>query len=680
MIMEDVGETACRIMVSQPRRIAAHSLFKRLSATVGREQIALRMGYGTREGAEDACITFATSGYLSLIAAHKPHILGKCSHIIIDEIHERSLDADMLVYYMKTIVQRYPKLKLILMSATLCEGTYSKYFSVANPALFVGVKRFPLKEVFLDDIANRSSVVRAIPKPIARSAEALAKMTESINCDPSERCCQAQIKLLHSLVQLIAVPQKSILVFVPGLKTIENICELFDPSDGATSKKSPFSIVVIHSDVPFEEQLAAFDDNVHEGKCRLILATNAAESSITLPNVDDVICLGLAKRLEYSQRKKSSVLVKSWISKASAAQRAGRTARVRPGSVWRLYTRKLFEGMEPYEAPEMKKVPLDNLLLRLKSSLGSNSVVEVLEKSLDPPDLSRTQDAFDSLHSKGFLDQSCDAGSELTTCGSIAASLGIDLDIAYFVCIGIRTGCGIEALAIAAVISEAKLPFRVASHFVHNENELADIVRSVISAQHRFDDGLASQPLMLLRLVISWRKAKRAGLSAAQSFLYRNALVKRRMCQIDSRIKFLCGRLDDACRRADVNGNFLGQSIRDPSKDPKLANRLRLCLFWSFSDSLTCAEASHLDKSDTLAMPLKVESDHSVVPAECVEKLLQEASTDWTCVRGRYIVSALRCLTIMILKTLILKNGIDGIMVRWQAYASIFFCRGTTLR
>ncbi len=621
MIMEDIGEYACKIMVSQPRRIAAHSLYKRLCSTVGKDRIALRMGHGTREGAHDsdACITFATSGYMSLLAAHKPHVLGKCSHIIIDEIHERSIDADMLVYYMRTIIQRYPNLKLVLMSATLCEDTYAKYYGATNPSLFVGVKRFPLTEVFLDDIATRKAGMRSIPKEIARHAASLAKMTSSICCKLDHRMCDQQIQMAHELVRVIGVPGKAILIFVPGLATIEKMCEVLEEGKGA----GRFAIVVIHSDVPFEEQLAAFDETAKKEKCKVILATNAAESSITLPNVDDVICLGLAKRMEYSAQRRSSILMKAWISKASAAQRAGRTARVRPGTVWRLYSRNLFDGMAPYELPEMMQVPLDHLIIRLKASLGDCSVVEVLEDALDPPDLSRTDDAFSLLHEKGFIDEPSDEGSELTSYGRIAASMGIDLDIAYFICISMRLGCGVEAIAIAAAISEAKLPFRSASHFVHKEHEIIDIVRRVMRAQHRFDAGLASMPLMLVRLVMLWQNVKRAGPSAIQSFVYRNGIVKRRMRQVETRMKFLHARIEDACKRMGIDSDFLGQKLRDPSKDDRLANRLRLCLYWSFEDTLMVSQMSKLDASETYAMPLKVESHSAVFPSDCLDQLLK---------------------------------------------------------
>ena len=100
-----------------------------------------------------------------------------------------------------------------------------------------------------------------------------------------------------------------------------------------------YLVVAIHSDIPFEEQMEAFE--VHSDMVKIVVATNSAESSITLPDCDHVICLGSAKRMEYKLKEHRVQLVHRWISKASATQRAGRTARVRPGTVWRLYTENL---------------------------------------------------------------------------------------------------------------------------------------------------------------------------------------------------------------------------------------------------------------------------------------------------------------------------------------------------
>ena len=99
---------------------------------------------------------------------------------------------------------------------------------------------------------------------------------------------------------------------------------------------------------------------------KIVVATNAAESSITLPDCDNVICLGTAKRMEYDMKQHRVQLVHRWISQASATQRAGRTARVRPGTVWRLYTREYYEGMAQFEPPELHATPLDHVILQVR--------------------------------------------------------------------------------------------------------------------------------------------------------------------------------------------------------------------------------------------------------------------------------------------------------------------------
>ena len=123
----------------------------------------------------------------------------------------------------------------------------------------------------------------------------------------------------------------------------------------------------IHSDLPFEEQLAIFEP-APPHVTKVVLATNAAESSITLPDVDIVIDLGTHKQIQYDEQHKVTRLLKTWVSKASATQRAGRTARVRPGTVYRLYTSRLAEVMQPHDTAEIHRAPLDATVLQLRAS------------------------------------------------------------------------------------------------------------------------------------------------------------------------------------------------------------------------------------------------------------------------------------------------------------------------
>ena len=133
-----------------------------------------------------------------------------------------------------------------------------------------------------------------------------------------------------------------------------------------------------------EDQMKVFANEPEARK--IIIATNVAESSITLPDCDHVICLGTANRTKYDDRRRVVTLAPQWISQASAVQRAGRTARVRPGTVWRLYTEDFFGTMDRYEPPEMQTMPLDHTVLQLRSSL-KQSLIPVLENVLSPPNL-----------------------------------------------------------------------------------------------------------------------------------------------------------------------------------------------------------------------------------------------------------------------------------------------------
>jgi HrpA-like RNA helicase len=152
-----------------------------------------------------------------------------------------------------------------------------------------------------------------------------------------------------------------VLVFVSGIRDIEKLYEKFE---GLTR----FKLYAIHSDIPFEEQEEAFlpcgPDEV-----KVVIATNAAESSITLPDVDIVICLGTHKALRYNPSTHRVHLLNTWISKASATQRAGRTGRVRPGSVYRIYSKELFFKFQEHEESEVLRRTLQEVILKLWTML-----------------------------------------------------------------------------------------------------------------------------------------------------------------------------------------------------------------------------------------------------------------------------------------------------------------------
>jgi HrpA-like RNA helicase len=160
---------------------------------------------------------------------------------------------------------------------------------------------------------------------------------------------------------------------------------------------------------------------------KIIVATNSAESSVTLPDVDHVVCLGLCKQIVYNEDSHRQMLLPTWISKASATQRAGRTGRLRPGTVYRMYTRDTYNKyMEAFEPGEMLRIPLDSVILMLKEMLSEEEVTAALLDCLEPPDIATIDRSFESLSSSHFIDTPDDS-CNITTLGKFVSALGIDL-------------------------------------------------------------------------------------------------------------------------------------------------------------------------------------------------------------------------------------------------------------
>ena len=160
-----------------------------------------------------------------------------------------------------------------------------------------------------------------------------------------------QLTLATALVKQIASEDSSVLIFVSGMA---DITELTEKIEKIRIRQLKLKVIAIHSDIPFEEQLRAFDPSKSR-EAKIIIATNAAESSLTLPDCDHVICLGTHKMLSYNDKHNTSQLMNCWISKASANQRAGRTGRMRPGTVYRLYSSALYNKLPEHELSEVHR-------------------------------------------------------------------------------------------------------------------------------------------------------------------------------------------------------------------------------------------------------------------------------------------------------------------------------------
>ncbi len=532
-----------RIMVAQPRRIAAYGLYERGRATGLAELVGLRMGNDTKLEGPRTRLWYVTTGYLTRLASYRPEALRSIDYLILDECHERSIDSDLLCLMARRLLDIYPRLRVVLMSATISTDLFHGYFAecvgedeVSAP-LHVGGVRFPITPQYLDDVAEMAGLpdrLRHAARRLAEKCDAIAaggRLDESSD-GVAGGIVAAQLELAVWVARLVASAASAagggggcgaVLVFVGGLSDIEELAEELQGSAAVT-------FVPVHGDLDLDEQLKAFAP-AEAGTTKVIAATNAAESSVTLPDVDVVVDLGGCKTVRWDQARHCAVLSRTWVSRASATQRAGRTGRVRPGTCYRLYSRGLHEAMAAHEPSQMKQQPLESTVLQLRSMLAAEArVSELLDEALEPPDRANLGRALLELRTQGFLRveaPSAPSGlgveyddliaideldkAQLTQIGAMAAALPLDLPLARLVAYGVQFGCAAQAIVLAAALSLPKPPFRAASPLTHpNPEAYAEVVRLTAEGRRRIDGGQYSEPLSMIALLAALRRRQEA--------------------------------------------------------------------------------------------------------------------------------------------------------------------------
>ncbi len=453
-----------------PRRIAVKSLVERLRSSEPsiKDLIALRMGDGIREyETMDTRAWFVTTGYLVRFLASQDNSLADHSHLIIDEVHERSVDADVLCLLCRRILERNDHIRLVLMSATLEAGRYNTYFNIKRPPINVLFRPFELREVFVEHILEEFAMLKEQEK---KTAASIQKFCSTSRCQsaPSERYVRNLLSLAAQITLMVGRPGSCVLIFVPGM--IETIA-LGEEIEKLRTRdhKIRFTFVPIHSEIPYEDQMVVFKPP-KQNEVKVIVATNSAQSGITLPHVDHVICLGLSKQIQYNESSHRQKLVMSWISNACAKQRAGRTGRVRPGTVYRLYTREAFTSfLEKFEPGEILRTPLDHVILYLKKMMQEDAQ-KILSKCIEPPKLSTVKRSLQSLFERNYITNPDNSG-KITHRGSFVLAAGMDLALGSLVGLGIQFGVGPEALEMAAILSFSKPAWIIAIPTFHSVEE-----------------------------------------------------------------------------------------------------------------------------------------------------------------------------------------------------------------
>jgi len=407
------GMIAC----TQPRRIAARSLANRLAQELpafpkGFVGHKIRFQDATRR---DTVIKVMTDGVL-LAETHSDRTLRAYDTIIVDEAHERSLNIDFLLGYVRRLVEVRPELRIIVTSATIDTDRFSKFFGGA-PVIEVSGRTYPVEVRYRPEFFE---VEDEDDEPVDMN-EAIAKAVDEI-----ERGSRTG----------------DILVFLPGEREIREAAETLRKLSPQAGQRHT-EILPLFSRLSSEEQDRVFERSAHR---RIVLATNVAETSLTVPGVHFVVDTGLARVKRYSPRQKIDQLRIEPISQAAARQRAGRCGRVASGVAIRLYAEDEFSGRPEYTTPEILRTSLASVILRMAAlELGPISEFPFIE----PPTPRQIEDGYRELFELGAIDDK----RALTRLGNELARLPVDPKIGRLLLAAREFHCLTEMVILAAALS-----------------------------------------------------------------------------------------------------------------------------------------------------------------------------------------------------------------------------------
>ena len=448
------------IIVTQPRKIAARSVAERVCQerqwTMG-GLVGYQVGLDKAHKSPDTRLLYVTTGILKRVIISKKN-LSDYTHIILDEVHEREEDMDLVMLLCKKLLFTNSRgTKLVLMSATLDATKLQYYFASYLPGVGeipasvveVGQKKTVNVSVFYIDQLNKWMKQRNIDA---------AAIDPDINKPTLFEESLAVCKMILLLVEHLERQEKtrkdgqentqgndgepgSVLVFLPGLHEIQMVRDYLMEEDELSSVNVKWWCIPIHSSVSFEEQQKIYAVSPPHTR-KIILSTNIAESSLTVPDIKYVIDFCLTKNVQCDRETNYPRLMLDWASKNQLIQRKGRAGRVnKDGRVFRLIPEAFFDyHMKQEHVPEMKRIPLTKVILDVKM-LSMGSPKQILALAMDPPDIENLQRSIIGLKEIGALLTTVDGvqvrdDGDLTVMGEVMARLPLDVKLSKLVIFG----------------------------------------------------------------------------------------------------------------------------------------------------------------------------------------------------------------------------------------------------
>nr|XP_015209820.1 PREDICTED: putative ATP-dependent RNA helicase DHX30 [Lepisosteus oculatus] len=463
----------CNILVTQPRRISAVSVAQTVAQALGP---ALRhcVGYQVRlesrpPSRSGGALLFLTVGVLLRKLQGNGGLQG-VSHVIVDEVHERDVNTDLLLVLLRSALRENPKLRVVLMSATGDTERLAQYFGGCEVVHVPGFMH-PVQERFLEEVLREMG--RPPPSP------------DTMREDPTP-----DLDLVADVIEHIDQHGEpgAVLCFLPGWQDIRGVQQRLE--EKPTFQGGRQIILPVHSNLPVMDQRAIFQ-RPPAGQRKIVLATNIAETSITVDDIVHVVDTGFHKEQRYDLRTKVSCLDTVWVSRSNVIQRRGRAGRCQPGHAYHLFPRQYFDTMEHFPVPEILRTPLENLVVQSKIHSPHSRAVEFLSQALDSPGRAAVEEAVENLREIGVLD-----GSEcLTPLGQRLAHISSDPRLGKALVLGSLFRCLLPLLSITACLTRD--PFT--SSLVHRAQ--------VTQAKAVLSGSSCSDHLGFSRAVQGWRAA-----------------------------------------------------------------------------------------------------------------------------------------------------------------------------
>ncbi|RZF46510.1 hypothetical protein LSTR_LSTR009292 [Laodelphax striatellus] len=563
------------IVCSQPRKISAMGVASRV-ADEKSERVGGLVGYQIHL---ESCISrstrlsFCTTGVLLRRLESDPSLLG-VSHIVVDEVHERSEESDFLLLILKQLLAKRNDLKVILMSATANAKLFCDYFGGNVPIIDIPGRTFPVKSVYLEDllectryVLDENSEYTRIRKGNNSTLEELE--TELEVCDIRTAAATPNEKIRDEFLTLQQIsirydqysmqtkknlylldPEKinydliveailwvctphpdipddgSVLIFLPGIGEITQLHEKLLEQSIFQPEADRFFLVPLHSSLSSEEQKLLFKKTLFYVR-KIILSTNIAETSVTVDDCVFVIDTGRMKENRFDENKSMETLESVWVSRANAQQRRGRAGRVRPGVAISLFTAHRFHNhMQAQPTPEIHRVSLERVIIRTKMLplFRGHDLRSVLGSLIEPPSETAIAAALERLRLAGAVD----AGGSLTPLGCHCGQLPVDIRLAKLLLYGAIYCCLDSVLTMAAALSY-RSPF--ISSFHNRAN--CDAKRKEFTTAH-------SDQITVLKAYNEWRAANEKSLASGRRFAFEKNLSLNTLSHLaDVKLQFL---------------------------------------------------------------------------------------------------------------------------------------------